>query len=535
VFDISCLEDTDEDGIPNTQDIDADNDGIEDESERDCLTGITFTSDQTGGSNATINGIMPGVFDTVGVTIAASGGMVLFDRSTGSNNFNIEERPVVSGATLTMTFDQPIDDFGLSFDGLNIPEIGNFIITYQSGAQTTNALPIILETPIAGSTNTDVIALGVSGGINFFAGLNNVNPQASGLITFAENDNVTAISFAYQNTVGGSSLSLRVGASGKLTLDSDNDGIPNDLDLDSDNDGIADIIEAGGVDVNGDGLVDGVFTDTDGDGWSNVFDSDNGGTALSNPDTDGDGLNDFYDIDADGDGIVDVIESQVSGAINTPGGNDNDNDGVDDNFDIDNGNILTTPINTDGTDNPDYTDTDSDNDQDSDSFEAYDTDNDGAVNTLASGADSDGDGLDDNYDNIVGPNTTTNVTNGGQTSATFPNLDNSATTEPDWREINDSDLDGIADNIDLDDDNDGILDTAENDCVEDLSYSSNQTGGTNATINGLMAGLMDTANVTIVASNSLILNDRTTGSTTISIQNQAVRGHDSDIGSVIWN
>ncbi|MBL4708677.1 MAG: hypothetical protein JKY48_09595, partial [Flavobacteriales bacterium] len=247
--------------------------------------------------------------------------------------------------------------------------------------------------------------------------------------------------------------------------DTDNDGINDQFDLDSDGDGIADIVEAGGVDADGNGIVDGVFTDTDGDGWSNTFDSDNGGTALTDPDTDSDGFENSIDIDADDDGIIDIIESQPSGALISPSGTDSDGDGIDDNFDLNQGNALTTPENTDGTDNPDYTDTDSDNDGDLDAVEGWDTNNTGIANTTPAGSDADGDGLDDNYDTVVGPNATTNVTNGGQSSVSFPNLDRGATAELDWREDKDYDEDGVPDDIDIDDDNDGILDVDEGYCV----------------------------------------------------------------------
>ena len=53
------------------------------------------------------------------------------------------------------------------------------------------------------------------------------------------------------------------------------------------------------------------------------------------------------------------------------------------------------------------------------------------------------------------------MTNGNQSSNSFPNEDNGNTPELDWREINDQDGDGVADEFDTDDDNDGILDTLE--------------------------------------------------------------------------
>jgi len=248
---------------------------------------------------------------------------------------------------------------------------------------------------------------------------------------------------------------------GTCTVDTDNDGIIDSFDPDSDGDGIADIIEAGGVDSDGDGVADNE-TDTDGDGWPDLFDSDNGGTALTDEDTDSDGLENRIDLDSDADGIIDIIESQATGALTAPSGTDTDGDGIDDNFDTDSGNSLTTPVNTDGTDNPDYTDTNSDNDSQSDLIEGWDTDNDGVANTTPAGTDADGDGLDDNFDDVVGPNSTTNVTNNNQSSSSFPNLDNGSTSERDWREIEDKDADGIADERDIDIDNDGILDSEEN-------------------------------------------------------------------------
>lgn len=249
--------------------------------------------------------------------------------------------------------------------------------------------------------------------------------------------------------------------------DTDNDGINDMLDLDSDNDGIEDIIEAGGVDIDDDGAVDS-FVDLDGDGWANTFDSDNGGTVLTNPDTDGDGIRNNLDIDADGDGIVDLIESQATtGTPVIPVGSDSDSDGIDNAFDT-TGGTPTTPVDTDMDGTPDYLDFNSDNDSFLDALEGYDTDGDLVANTLPAGTDSDGDGLDDNYDTVVGPNSTTNVYN-NEDANDFPDVTTSGvTSERDWREANalDTDLDGIPDSTDIDDDNDGILDVDESEVLD---------------------------------------------------------------------
>ncbi|MGD1843946.1 MAG: T9SS type A sorting domain-containing protein [Salibacteraceae bacterium] len=513
------IEDYDGDGVADNLDLDDDNDGLPDTLELDCLDRIDFASSQAGGTNVTQTGTMSGNQNLVTVTSTGSNGFVHRSRTTSNSEFSIEERPSAAGATFSVTLDTPISEFRLSFRRVSIPQIGNFTVSYQNGTQVTNAVPILVETPISGSTDTDLLAVSSSGGINFFEQANINSGQSSGIITFADNSNITGFSFEYLNNQGGSSLAIGMEILGKLISDSDNDGIPNFQDLDSDNDGIADIVEAGGVDADGNGIVDGVFTDTDDDGWSNTFDSDNGGTALPNPDTDTDGIPNFFDIDSDADGIVDIIESQATGSFTAPSGNDADDDGIDDNFDTDLGNSLTvTPTNTDGTDNPDYLDTDSDNDLDLDAQEGYDTNNDGVANTTAVGTDADNDGLDDAFDNQLGLNATTNVTNNGQTASSFPNLDDPTTSERDWREIDDYDKDGVADKVDIDDDNDGILDSDERDCIDNISFASNQSGGFSTSMNGQMVGANQTANVVITTSGSMFMNNTTTSSTGITVQ-----------------
>ncbi|WP_141719663.1 T9SS type A sorting domain-containing protein [Roseivirga misakiensis] len=261
-------------------------------------------------------------------------------------------------------------------------------------------------------------------------------------------------------------------------LDTDNDGLKDFRDLDSDNDGLFDILEAGGLDLDTDGRVDD-DTDGDNDGIADDFDINNSGSPLSDPDSDSDGFPNRVDIDSDGDGIIDIIESQASTSSPIlPTGNDNDNDGIDDEFDDDDGGTPTVPVDTDGDGTPDYLDLNSDNDGLVDAVEGWDTNGDSSPNTTASGDDTDNDGLDDSYDNVVGPNSTTNVydTPGGTDSSDdYPNQTTSGTAERDWREENiiDTDLDGIPDSDDIDDDNDGILDIFEANCASTPSSLTN--------------------------------------------------------------
>ncbi|MFM9840371.1 MAG: gliding motility-associated C-terminal domain-containing protein [Cyclobacteriaceae bacterium] len=286
----------------------------------------------------------------------------------------------------------------------------------------------------------------------------------------------------------GNGLSDNIGA-GLAFIDTDGDGKANSLDLDSDNDGITDITEVRGSDLNNDGKIDN-FTDQDGDGFSDNVDFSEGGSPIftTSSDTDNNGLPNglppqaddrdsdgkvnFLDIDADNDGIVDNIESQTTTSYVSPTGSDTDNDGIDNAYDniVGFGGAGNNPLlaNADGGTAPDYVDTDSDNDGRRDEIEGWDTNNNGVIDgaeKTGGTLDIDNDGLLDGYDNTIST-TVWNPTNGtAPTSVFYPNKQNPTTTELDWRDntanATDSDGDGVADLTDVDDDNDGILDTNE--------------------------------------------------------------------------
>ncbi len=220
--------------------------------------------------------------------------------------------------------------------------------------------------------------------------------------------------------------------------DTDGDGIIDSLDLDADNDGINDVREVGGTDANGDGVADGI-SNAQGIPAS-------AGSGLTPPDIDGDGQRDFQDLDSDNDTISDLVES----GSNAP---DVDKDGTVDGADTDKDGIRdlvdgkpnafgdlndSTPKNTDGTDIPDYKDPDSNNDGINDivtnGFGALDVNGDGKVDNPT---DPDKDGVANNGGVDTKPTVFGGIGNG------------------------DTDGDGIPDITDLDDDNDGILDTVE--------------------------------------------------------------------------
>ncbi|MBL4606032.1 MAG: T9SS type A sorting domain-containing protein, partial [Flavobacteriaceae bacterium] len=121
------------------------------------------------------------------------------------------------------------------------------------------------------------------------------------------------------------------------------------------------------------------------------------------------------------------------------------------------------PNNFDGTDEPDYRDTDADNDGTTDADESGITLNPGSI-----GTDSDGDGLDDIYEGSDStPGETYDVND--EINTPVSNLldadsDAATTGDVDYRDtasVPDTDGDGVTDDIDIDDDNDGILDINE--------------------------------------------------------------------------
>jgi len=297
------------------------------------------------------------------------------------------------------------------------------------------------------------------------------------------------------------------------SIDKDGDGRVDHLDLDADNDGIPDVVEAGGIDTNGDGQVD-ASTDVDEDGLADIYDENasdgpgsNGtnGTALvetdgsgnmldgltgNSIDTDGDGNPDHLDIDADDDGITDIVE--VGGDSPSNDGRvdtgaipwDVDGDGLADLYDTDDNRtggagdgaasalvITTADANGDGhvggTETmiiggagslsslnqdaagetggipilPNHLDIDADNDGIVDNTEAQATN----AYIAPTGYDDDGDGLDNAYD----PDCTGSCTNsdGSTTDVTgVPMvLENTDLTDtPDWIDL-DADNDGTAD------------------------------------------------------------------------------------------
>jgi gliding motility-associated-like protein len=495
-------DDLDQDGLPNNRDLDSDNDGIPDiiEAGGSDPDGDGFPGTGLIDTNVDANGL-PSILASVPISVndaqddfdgdgvknfldIDSDNDGVFDAiEAGGTDANGDGR-IGPGTANDVDADgfpdiaDPINNNNGSALGTRLPNLNS------DGAQ----LPNYLDLDSDDDGIPDVLEAG------------GIDPDKNGVIgigSITDSDGDGASDLVDSNN-GGTALN---------NGDIDGDGILNTMDLDSDGDGIPDVLEAEGIDNDGDGRIgSGAIADTNGNGWSNITDPANGGTSLTIPNTDGTSGANYLDIDSDNDGIVDIIEAQPTAAYLAPLGVDADGDGIDNRFDINNGGIALIPVNTDGLDNPDYTDSDTDNDTFSDLIEGYDTDNNGVANVLPSGNDSDKDGLDDAFDADGNAALNTTGATNGQTPGSFPDFDNPG-GDRDWRQALDIDGDGIPDELDLDDDNDGIPDLAEGsgdadgdgipnrldrDSDNDGITDTIEAGGEDANGDGIIDGFIDT-------------------------------------------
>ncbi|WP_405608882.1 T9SS type A sorting domain-containing protein [Polaribacter sp. Asnod1-A03] len=475
--------DTDNDGIPDNVDLDDDNDGILDTEERGC-TSVSLLTD--------------GIIDSSGFGTAAyiNDGAVTADQGFAMNN----------------TGHYFILDLG------QVYESGTTIKFDIWGNSTATRTVVTSERPSGTYSSSNLI--------NSQTNAVNVNTLADYSYTTESATQYIQVDMVARS--GGRTewveATITLDCS-FVSIDSDNDGIPNHLDLDSDNDGIPDLVEAGGEDIDGNGLIDDINTDgtlvndTDNDGLDDRYDTDNGGTAIANLDTDGDGIKDYLDLDADNDGIPDVVEAggtDVNGDGKADNFVDTDNDGFNDVVDGDVGNdgtventanaLIVTGEDTDNDGVPNsYPNGDTDGDGILDQLD-LDADNDGIPDVVeAGGTDENGDGRADNFedddndgfnDDVDGDPTNALATGTDTSGANTANVlittgaDANGDGKPDTYPNGDFDGDGILNQLDLDSDNDGILDVVEaggidtdRDGIAD-NYTDGDNDGFNDTVDG---------------------------------------------------
>ncbi len=275
---ISVAQDSDNDGVNNTIDLDDDNDGILDTDEN-CGTnysGPTFSGELLG-TNSTPDIQNQGVGDSFTYTlIDASNSNIYSLRGTITATtvpnvrwtFNGDDPRVQNRDIGSTTILWEVFDFGTTnptaadFDMLiaDLDGVRNETVTVDQSE--------IIGYGLTASTN---INLSFSGSQLIFTGTteNDTNDDAV-LLKF---NDVSSFTLTYSNTAHSGGGSITAGYSHDLNnpgiasfaicfSDSDGDGIPNQLDTDSDNDGCADAIEGAGSFTDADLTVDNNLANT---------------------------------------------------------------------------------------------------------------------------------------------------------------------------------------------------------------------------------------------------------------------------------
>ena len=414
--------DTDKDGIPDTDDIDDDNDGITDFVEN-CGAGATTFSCLPNGTDPSGDDDNDGLInyrDPNWSPVNAAGCATILDADVDgipdyldldSDNDGIPD--VVEAYGVDANGDGIIDNFcdtdgdGLSQNvdanntgkagsgqGLGAPDFDNDGISNTLDLDADNdGVPDIVESFGVDANNDgradNTLDNDGDGWVNDFDGDANgdgIVENLAGVLVLTGND-PAYINCASPGSGRPSCYTMR----GNI----DNHGLPNFIDLDSDGDGVTDAIESGIIVANYNrGMVAGCPLVS---GWCATV------TALPSlalANSDSHGKPDMFDIDSDNDGITDNVEAQPTNSYVIPVDADNDGDGLVNVYDFYNGiggNGL-TPYDHDADGTPDYRDTDTDNDGAPDRNEG-DKKNAGLTQvTISASADTDGDGLVNYFD-----------------------------------------------------------------------------------------------------------------------------------------
>jgi large repetitive protein len=516
--------DFDMDGVPNAIDLDSDNDGIPDVIEFGLVdadndgtldegSGITdlngnglddaYDGDCTGAGSSG-SGNATAVFSSANFTNPGN--------ATGASNFT-SATSTTRGATIVMNM------------GASIPSGQDITITIATSAAGDGSVILIEQSTDGTDFSTPNQQYFITSTPGFYENITYKPTIDAQYLRFTISERpggtffLDALSYNYN-------IAACAAAADLVALNTDGDGVANYLDLDSDNDGIVDIIEAGGT-AGSDGRISS-FTDSNGNGRND----DEEEIGLDIPDTDADGsIPDYLDIDSDNDGILDNVEAQASDIYIASSATDTDGNGLYDVYDPNNGGTLINPVDTDSDDIDDYLSSDSDGDGVDDFIEGWDSDRDGFSNLdtdedqlisdeTGYNVDTDTDGLWDIYEASPAPTPNTDASgksnwqdtdddnDGILTSGEDANSNNDWTDDktqgqgggadvPDYLFRGDYDGDSVADIDDADSDNDGILDSDE-DNGETIDPSGDEDGDgianyQDATDGAVTGGLSSTA------------------------------------------
>ncbi|MEZ5030621.1 MAG: hypothetical protein R2787_04405 [Saprospiraceae bacterium] len=471
--------DKDNDGVPDNDDRDTDNDGIHDIAEGDMQM---YDSDNDGAFDDGFGGV---AVDTVGIPIQIS------PSSTG-NPFN--QPKDFDGDGVPNYHDHDSDNDGLMdvIETVNPDGDGNgFIGTGEDVDLMVNEFGQVVEDADGNSVmttsypvNTDMLGL---------PDFQDLDSDADGILDTYEAgvydpdyDGISGFGVPMVDDFGVPVSDENGDPLVNVTVppDYDGDGMPDFQDTDSDNDGISDGYECDQglpcVDTDGDGIPDIHDLDSDNDGLSDTQECPNGDMPVPCPDSDGDSIDDFRDPnsfvtnDTDGDGVRDFEDL------------DNDNDGIPDNMEFCKGipgfGCLPGGLDPDGDADGDFIPNYWDSKDPAVNNGCVDANNDGICDRIAAAYDDDGDGvanhvdLDSDNDGITdlfeaghdAPDANGNgIIDGPKADFGANGLYNPIATDPNaftatinYTRLN-SDGDGNFDHLDLDSDNDGSHDAAE--------------------------------------------------------------------------
>ncbi|QCW99345.1 hypothetical protein FGM00_04175 [Aggregatimonas sangjinii] len=435
VPDACQTDDFDLDGVPDSADLDDDNDGILDTDE---CAGNTSTANMTGDITDSDTGNYPLTITGSGVSGGPTAGGVFLTDVNLSTTLNGGD--IYDGCEFVILSDAFDDGFQALVDGTQVLyfDQSNWDNTFGAATTEFNTGGLFDSddsgrwTPWTGEGNPQLLLrsngevslmVDTKAGVRLNA-LPYMDSSSAGWVlnTSFSFDCLSGVDISAGNANDngdGQATNIIFTANVFVCPDADGDGISNGRDNDSDEDGCPDALE--------------------GSGSFNISDVDANGRFTGNVDADGIPI-----LAAGGQATTAaVLDDTDSSACPLPPTTDNDNDGIDDDVDIDDDNdgILDTVEGTGDTDGDgiiDSLDLDSDNDGIPDILEAgsgNDMDGDGQVDYPTPGdpmsmIDTNNDGLDD-----------------GIAANPLPDLD--------------SDNDGLVDRLDLDADNDGIADIIE--------------------------------------------------------------------------
>ncbi|PKV48068.1 putative repeat protein (TIGR01451 family) [Aquimarina sp. MAR_2010_214] len=296
---------SDSDGIPDSADLDDDNDGIADDIECAIFSiinwndiGLTNMGISTpGGQTIADLGAATGFIDLNGISMTVE--YTLTGPSTPVSNliggpgnpFLSVANAIGSMRTINITFSAAMEEVTVFYDG-----------QFTDG-EVVNFTPVggVLSDPPANPG----LLITSNGVLNMVGGTANIfGPQAT--YTVNNSNTVSILSSIVSGGAATTSMNGIVLRIKHRSCDTDGDGIVNHLDVDSDNDGIYDVVESGGTPSTTNlGEADGAVGTTP---TTNGIPS-TAGTGNTPTNTIGTSPEDYVNTDSDGDGCNDANEA----------------------------------------------------------------------------------------------------------------------------------------------------------------------------------------------------------------------------------